>query len=185
MALSILWTAISYLTPNFSEGFLTGRQSYFFGIYQGMLLFHGVSASVATLLASISMLVKRGESIHRLFGKLYLALVLFLAAPTGFYLSFFVIGGWTSTAAFTGLSVLWWVSTYLGTRGRNHGYWMRMSYLLTWAAFFLRMMIIVAAELGMDSVLSYQWIAWLCWLPGILLYSGIQARKGSRWSLKK
>lgn len=166
----ILLTAISYLTPDFTRGFLFGREKYFFGLYQGALLFHGVSASVAILIAGYLMVAKKGSSLHRFLGKFYVSLVLFLAAPTGFYLSFYAIGGWISTLAFVLLSLCWWFTTWMAIRSTEHGYWIRLSYLLACSAFFLRGLILLGISLNMERIVWYQGVAWMSWLPGMLLY---------------
>jgi len=177
MALFILITAISYIHPDFSRGFLKGRQSNFYGIYQGALIFHGISASLAIIIASVLMFLKKGSGLHLNLGKSYVALVLFLAAPTGFYLAFFARGGWIAGSAFIGLSIAWAWSTLLAVKGWNHRYWIQLSYILACSAFALRWMLLAAVFMGHDGVVAYRWIAWLCWLPFLLIYVGIQLGK--------
>ncbi len=177
LSVFILITAVSYLHPNFARGFLHGRENYFYGIYQGALLFHGVSASLAILIASLLMLLQKGTLLHQSLGKIYVALVLFLAAPTGFYLAFFARGGWIAGVSFMALSIIWVTSTYLAMRGGNHRYWIQFSYMLACSAFALRWMILASSALGYDGVVAYRWIAWLCWLPFLLTYVWIQWKK--------
>lgn len=168
--LFILFVAVSYLRPQFNHGFLQGREDFFYGRYQFALLTHGISASVAILMAGWMMLLKKGGKGHQFFGKIYVFLVLFLATPSAAYISMFAIGGWSSTLAFLLLAIAWFLSTCLAVRGKNHGYWIRMSFLLACSAYILRTLLMLAPLFSMEFEQYYRLTAWMCWAPWLLIY---------------
>ena len=83
---------------------------------------------------------------HHLAGKIYIASILFLGAPSGFYMALFANGGFGSQLGFSVLSILWIVSTYsayCAIRNRDwvaHRAWMVRSYAFTFSAVTLRVL---------------------------------------------
>jgi hypothetical protein len=52
---------------------------------------------------------------------------------------------------------------------KSHPDWMLRSFALAFAAVTLRLYLPIAAMLGLDMDAAYRAIAWLCWVPNILL----------------
>jgi len=113
-------------------------------------------------------------TIHRMLGKFYV-MVCLVSGLAGLYLSFFATGGWIASWGFGGLAVSWLISTSAAfvyiRKGdiNNHQMWMIRSYALTFAAVMLRIWLPMAQMLQIDFIGAYRVIAWLCWVPNILV----------------
>lgn len=112
---------------------------------------------------------------HRMLGIIYLASVV-LSGLAGLYLAFFATGGWIASLGFGSLAVMWLFTTvnaYLAIHDKKidaHERWMIRSYALTFAAVTLRLWLpIFQAGFGMNFIDSYLIIAWLCWVPNLLV----------------
>ena len=116
----------------------------------------------------------RNLSFHRLLGKIYV-IVCLLSGMAGLYLSFFATGGLIASWGFGGLAVSWLVTTskaFLSIRNGdidNHQVWMIRSYALTFAAVTLRIWLPLAQILQIDFIAAYRVIAWLCWVPNLII----------------
>ena len=117
----------------------------------------------------------RNLKLHRTLGKVYLVSVI-LSGLAGFYLALFASGGIVSTLGFGGLAI-GWLSTsilaYLSIRKKEidqHQYWMIRSYALCWAAVTLRIWLpLFQFAFVMEFLTAYRIIAWLCWVPNLLV----------------
>jgi len=113
-------------------------------------------------------------SFHRSLGKIYIISVL-MSGSAAVYLSFFAIGGIISSAGFFLLGSLWLFSTlkaYLEIREKRtkfHRRWMIISYALCFAAVTLRLWTPVLALLPIEFNTSFQIVAWLCWVPNLIV----------------
>lgn len=117
---------------------------------------------------------ERRRRLHRRIGVTYLLGCLvggvgaLLMAPVAY-------GGPVSGGGFACLAVAWLVTGGAGLRaildGRviDHRRWMIRSFALTFAAVTLRLMLIAVAVAHLDFRTSYPAIAWLCWVPNLLL----------------
>ena len=114
--------------------------------------------------------------LHQYAGKAYVFGILFLAAPTGIYMGFFANGGFSSKISFVILGALWWFSTFKAyqlIRQKNykaHQHWMWRSFALTLSAITLRLWKWIIVYFFHPSPMDvYQIVAWLGWIPNILL----------------
>jgi len=87
-AVSLFIFAFSFLEPDFSKGFLKNKEILFDGIYKYAFYTHIFTAPFALIIATILILFRLEKSIklvsvHKLLGKMYVLLVLCLAAPSG------------------------------------------------------------------------------------------------------
>ena len=112
---------------------------------------------------------------HRNLGKVYVVAV-WIGALAGFYIAIHATGGLMSQLGFISLAVLWFFTTlrsYLFIREKNierHQIWMIRSYALTFAAVTLRLWLpIFEIFLFMGFNESYPIIAWLCWIPNLIV----------------
>ena len=117
-----------------------------------------------------------GQNLHAIVGKTYIALILFIAAPSGFYMGLFANGNIFAKLSFTILAILWGYSTYKAynlARKKDfsqHKKWMWRSFALTLSALTLRMWKVILVYLFHPHPLDvYQIIAWLGWVPNILI----------------
>ncbi|CAH0136954.1 DUF2306 domain-containing protein [Chryseobacterium sp. Bi04] len=124
------------------------------------------------------------RNFHRNIGKVYIFLILILAAPSGIYMGFFANGGYLSKISFVILGSLWWVSTYKAyqfakqKKFKEHKQWMWRSFALTLSAITLRMWKVIIVYLFHPNPMDvYQIIAWLGWIPNILLIEYLITKK--------
>lgn len=114
--------------------------------------------------------------IHQYAGKAYVFVILFLAAPTGIYMGLFANGGFFSKISFVILGIFWWFSTFKAyqlIRQKNykaHQNWMWRSFALTLSEITLRLWKWIIVYFFHPSPMDvYQIVAWLGWIPNILL----------------
>ena len=175
IGLLIIVKSTDYITPDFNSGFLVDKQSQFF-IYKYFLYAHIIGAPIA-LFAGAFQILRPYSIYHGKGGKLYFYTVVFLAAPGGFYMAFYAIGGMWSIISFLLLSTLWFVFTIQGLlKVRNgqiqlHKSFMTRSFILANSAILIRLLIFFNHKLDiMPPVEAYVWISWLSWLPALIIY---------------
>ncbi|MEU8921817.1 DUF2306 domain-containing protein [Kitasatospora sp. NPDC048545] len=111
---------------------------------------------------------------HRRVGVVYLLGCLvggigaLLLAPVAY-------GGPVARLGFACLGVAWLVTGGIGLRMilrrriEDHRRWMVRSFALTFAAVTLRLMLVAAQAADLDFRTSYTVVAWLCWVPNLLV----------------
>lgn len=116
------------------------------------------------------------RNLHKFFGKIYVILLLLIAAPSGIYMGFYANGGILAKISFVILGILWWFTTYkayLEIRKKNvlnHKKWMYRSYALAVSAITLRLWKVVLVYFFQPNPMDvYELIAWLGWVPNLIL----------------
>lgn len=175
----ILFKSFDYFQPDFSGGFLIGKEVLFSGPYKWAFYAHIISAPIALFAGTIQAFVrleKKHPNAHKAFGLAFLSSVI-IAAPSGFIMAFSAIGGWLSTSSFILLSTLWFVFALRGfwfiQRGvnRKHRQFMTRAYVLTLSAVFLRLWSFICVHyLDWYGDSMYIFIAWASWLPFLAIY---------------
>lgn len=114
--------------------------------------------------------------LHRFSGRFYVFITLFLSSLSGIYIGIFANGGLVAKVSFVLLGILWFYTTYRSyteIRKRNirqHQFWMWRSYALALSAITLRMWKVILVYLFHPNPMDvYQIIAWLGWVPNLLL----------------
>ncbi len=169
-----------YVPPDFGRGFLRNKGDFFYS--SGYFL--GFYAHIGRRSDRTGMWHSANEPFgprplaqaHRFLGKVYIALVLCLAAPGGVIMAMRAYGGASSVICFALIGVLAWVFTMLAWRMARlrrfaaHGRWMGRSYLMICSAVMLRLIHYLLQPLGLDPRLAYQAAAWLSWVPALLVF---------------
>ncbi|WP_158560365.1 DUF2306 domain-containing protein [Paenibacillus contaminans] len=149
-------------------------------LWYNVLWAHAVSSGIALAVGWVQFAKKmrrRNPGVHRVIGYVFAAAVA-VGGSTGLYLACYANGGLFAQTGFTALSVLWLYTLYLSLKSivgaRNteeHGRWMTRCYALTCAAIALRIYTPLAAVLfGVtDTNDSFVVIAWLCWVPNLVI----------------
>ncbi|MDW7690856.1 DUF2306 domain-containing protein [Flammeovirgaceae bacterium SG7u.111] len=113
---------------------------------------------------------------HKLFGKAYILLVLFIASPSGLIMAYYANGGIFSRASFIIQAVLWFAFTYKAftcirkNDWENHQKFMLRSYALTLSAISLRLIKwIMVSTLELPPMDTYKIVAWLGWMINLIL----------------
>ena len=116
------------------------------------------------------------KNLHKISGKIYVFLILLLAAPSGIYMGFLANGGALAKLSFILLGIAWFSSTFLAfkfaLKGKfiEHKKWMWRSFALTLSAITLRMWkVIIIQYVDIAPMDLYNIIAWLGWIPNILI----------------
>lgn len=146
---------------------------------------HVFASAVALLLGPLQFyrrLRQRLPRMHRMTGRIYL-LGVGLGGLAGLYMAMFAYGGIVAKLGFAALAVAW---LYTGTQAyrairrgaiAEHQRWMIRNFALTLAAVTLRILLPTAGLAGISFVLAYPAIAWLCWVPNLLLAERTLVRK--------
>lgn len=131
----------------------------------------------------------RNLTLHRRLGVVYLLSVL-ISGMAGFYIALHATGGLVAMAGFSGLAIAWLFSSgtaYYKIRQSSideHQYWMIRSYALCFAAVTLRIWLpLFQFGFAMDFFPAYRIIAWLCWVPNLLVAEMIIRNLKTRKSL--
>jgi uncharacterized membrane protein len=138
---------------------------------------HFIGGAIALALGPFQFLDSiraRHLAIHRWIGRLYLSAIV-LGGGTGLVLAARSQGGLVAHVGFGLLAVAWLASSgaaYVAIRrGRipEHRRWMTRSFALTLAAVALRIYLPLSLIAGIPFATAYPAIAWLCWVPNLLV----------------
>jgi hypothetical protein len=172
---------LKYVSFQTDVAFLQIKQTEVTSISLYIYIFYvHVITSIVTLLAGFtqfnSLITRRFPKIHVALGRIYVYSVLVVAAPSGIYIGWYANGGITSKIAFISLGILWWLFTLIGVlkiKRKNlilHSKWMHRSFALACSAITLRLWKVILVYLLQPSPMElYQIIAWLGWIPNLLL----------------
>ena len=171
---------ITYWIFDMSQGLLASKSAELLqnDVWNAAFYLH-ISLGAIAMLTGWSQFIRRlrdrNLNLHRTLGKIYLIAVT-LSGLGGLYIALFASGGIVSVLGFSGLALAWlFTSTraYLSIRNKDidrHQYWMIRSYALCWAAVTLRIWLpLLQFALGMEFISAYRIIAWLCWVPNLVV----------------
>jgi uncharacterized membrane protein len=146
-----------------------------------------VYTSVFVLLSGFIAIIRKNlgiKNLHQKSGKVYLFLIIIFSAPSGIYMGWFANGGVFSKLSFILLGIFWWISTfkaYQFAREKKfdlHKKWMWRSFALTLSAIMLRIWKVIIVYFFQPNPMDvYQIIAWLGWIPNILLIEFLIRKK--------
>lgn len=113
--------------------------------------------------------------VHRWLGRAYLGVAVAIGGAAGLYMSQYAFGGLLAKFGFAGLAIGWLFTgakAFLAARSRNfasHRRWMIRNFALAFAAVTLRLYLPPVFIFGLPFAASYAVIAWLCWVPNLLV----------------
>lgn len=177
-----------YFILDMQGGLLNSKSPEVLGsdVWQTAFYLHITLGAVSMLTGWIQFSRKirnRNLNFHRLLGKVYLVAV-FISGLAGLYLSFFATGGLTASFGFGGLAMSWVFTTsaaYKSITSRNieaHEKWMIRSYALCFAAVTLRLWLpLFNIVLQFNFIDAYRVIAWMCWVPNLIVAEWIIRNK--------
>ena len=148
-------------------------------------VFTGILALVAGMFQFSSYILRKLPRLHRITGYIYTINVLFITGPAALVMSFYANGGLAARISFILQSVSWLLCTGIALKYvfskqfMKHGEWMLRSYALTLGAISLRTYAALLSYAGtnLHPVDKYILIAWLSWIPNLLI-AEILIRKG-------
>ena len=147
---------------------------------------HAVSASLALVLGPLQFVPAwraRFPALHRWVGRAYVLSVA-VAWLSSLPLAVNAMTGVVAAAGFFALGLAWIVATGMGLaralqrRFAEHRRWMLRSFALTAAAITLRIYLGASMAADIDEAVSYPFIAWLCWVPNMLVAEWYLLRGG-------
>lgn len=121
-------------------------------------------------------------ALHRWLGRVYLGVAVAVGGVAGLYMSRYAFGGPVAQLGFAGLAAAWLYTgamAYAAARQRHflaHQRWMIRNFALTFAAVTLRLYLPPVFVFGLPFAASYALIAWLCWIPNLLVAEWIVKR---------
>lgn len=149
---------------------------------------HVFAAAVALLLGPFQFstrLRSNRPQLHRWMGRLYLGIGVLVGGLSGLYISQFAFGGIVARLGFAALAVCWLYTgwrAFIAIRHRviaEHRKWMVRNFSLAFAAVMLRLYVPASVLAGADFAVAYAVIAWLCWVPNLVIaewmFNGAQA----------
>lgn len=140
-----------------------------------------VFTSVFVLIAGATQfsawIMKKSVKTHRVMGWIYIVVILAFSGPGAFVMGIHANGGLPARISFILLSVIWYVVTAMAfyqVRKKDyarHGEFMLRSYALTLSAITLRLYLIIINHFhfGLSPVNKYILVAWLSWIPNIII----------------
>ena len=185
MAVYPVLISLGYLTLD-PQDFSFAAQTAVYLAHHAMLMVHIVASMLAILIGPFQFLprLRKGRllKVHRWLGRAYLLSVL-VGGIGGLYMAQFAYGGLVARLGFATLAILW---LYSGSRAyrqirskeiEGHRQWMIRNYALTLAGTMLRVWVpVFVIGLGLEFTLAYILIAWLCWVPNLLVAEWIIRR---------
>ena len=155
----------------------------------GAIVLHVFSAVFALALGSFQFregLRARRPKLHRAMGRLYLGVGVLAGGLSGLYLAMGAFGGPVARLGFATLAVAWLYTgwkAYAAIRTgdvASHREWMMRNFALTTAAVTLRIYLPASMMAGIPYEVAYPAIAWLCWVPNLLVAWHLTTKRGSR-----
>lgn len=128
----------------------------------------------------------RRPALHRWSGRLYLGVGVLVGGLAGLFMAAHAFGGVTARPGFACLAIGWLYTglrAYLAIRAHDivsHRRWMVCNFALTFAAVTLRLWLPAAMASGIAFELSYPVIAWLCWVPNLVVAEYLFNKKHSK-----
>ena len=185
----MLQITLRYIPASPFVSFLRIKQTEVSGIRSYLPIFYAhVYSAIFVLLAGFTQfnnrILRQSPKLHRSFGYLYVGAVLIFAAPSGIYIGYFANGGWTAKVSFMLLGCLWFWFTLKATllilekNIAGHRKFMYRSFALTLSAVTLRLWKVILVYLFHPAPMDvYQIIAWLGWIPNLLIAEWLIKRK--------
>lgn len=192
-SLLLIYNTIPYFSFRKDFSFIEERSllfsNSFYNTFFYIHIFAGAVCIFTSLIQFSRYILKRSKAIHRWSGKVYVFVVLFLAAPTGLYMSFFAKGSVWERSLFLFMAISWFITTLYGfttIHKKNilaHKIWMIRSYAMAMTAVTFRIYHIIFYLLDWNHLENYELSLWISVIGNMLFAEWIIYRK-SRSYLK-
>jgi hypothetical protein len=179
---------LRYVPLSSEVSFLQIKQTEVSGIKAYLPIFYvHVYSAIFVLLAGFTQfnarILTNYPKIHKSLGYLYVSFVLVFASPSGIFIGWFANGGLIAKTSFIILGILWFWFTLKATllilkrKITAHKKFMYRSFALAASAITLRLWKVILVYLFHPAPMDvYQIIAWLGWIPNLLI---------AEWLIKK
>jgi uncharacterized membrane protein len=187
----MLLITLQYIPIDFKAAFLRVKPDEIKLQYYQIAFYTHVYSSIFVLAFGIIQLIswirKNRRSWHKTFGKLYVGIILFLSAPSGFIMAIHASGGVWGKISFVLLSILWiyfTLNAFIKAKSGNwqlHKNFMYRSFALTFSAVSLRLFKwILANTLSLPPMDMYILVSWLGWTVNLLIVELIIIARNKR-----
>lgn len=190
-SLLLIYNTLPYFSFSKDFSFIQERSFLFQGsLYNACFYIHIFAGAVCIFTALIQFsryILKKSKPIHRISGKLYVFVVLFLGAPTGLYMSFFAKGSFWERSLFLFMAATWFITTLYGLstiHKKNilaHKIWMMRSYAMAMTAVTFRVYHIIFYLLDWHHLENYELSLWLSVFGNMLFAEWIIYRSGKNY----
>jgi len=171
---------LPYFSWRWDVDFLLTKQFIIHLDHYRLAFYTHIFSSLVVLFAGAflfsSYILNHFANLHRIFGKTYVGILLFLSAPSGMVMAYYANGGIWVQLSFFILTPLWWYFTYKGFASiRNkdvvaHKMWMIRSYALTLSAISLRGFQVILGQFELiNPEFQYLFVSWLSWIGNLIL----------------
>jgi hypothetical protein len=180
-AVKMLLLSTPYLTMERDVDFLVTKTFYYDVPLWQLSFYSHVFSSWVLLFTGIIQFIpavhSRWPVFHKWCGYVYVAVLLLFSGPAAIVMGVYANGGIAAKASFVLLGTLWWIFTgsalyyALKRKWNEHGAFMLRSFSLCLSALSLRLyaMILGFMDAGFDARDKYTLIAWLSWVPNLLI----------------
>lgn len=171
---------LQYVPIKLDVAFLNLKENEIRLKYYQIAFFGHVYTSIFVLIFGISQFSKcirnKFTKLHKVLGKLYVFLILFIAAPSGFIMALHANGGAFSKLSFLIQALLWFWFTFKAFRFAKDKKWishqkfMLRSYALTLSAISLRLFKwLIVSTIELPPMDTYKIVSWLGWLLNLII----------------
>jgi uncharacterized membrane protein len=178
---------LSYIEPDINSGFLELKDRALLQNIGWQIGFnaHIISGGIAIVIGWMQFskgLLKKRPVWHRTIGKVYVVAGL-TCGLSGVYIGYYATGGPVAATGFMTIGVIYFYTTlkgYLYIRNKQiaqHQAMMLYSYAACLAAVTLRLYVPFLTALTGDYFVAYRMVAWLSWIPNLMVANALIARK--------
>ena len=190
---SILFGFADYFPPNFRSGFLTGRDEYFFGIYQYAFYSHIFLGPLSILLGTLLFFQGNGllefkSNVHRMTGKVQAAVVLLGVVPSGLIMAspnFIGLSAGSSLIALAIATAFAMTIAVVYAKQKQldmHQVWATRCYILLISPLLLRVLtgLLLILEIRSDRILDT--ISWISWIVPLFIFELHRLASEKNWN---
>jgi hypothetical protein len=190
-SLLLIYNTLPYFSFSKDFDFIQERSILFQSNFYNTCFYLHITAGalcIGTALIQFSRyILKKTKAIHRVSGKIYVAVVLFIASPTGLYMAFFAKGSFWERSLFMFMAIWWFITTLNGLttiHKRNiiaHKVWMMRSYAMAMTAVTFRVYYIIFYLLDWNLMENYQFSLWVSVIGNMLITEFIIYRNSKKY----
>lgn len=190
-SLLLIYNTIPYFSFEKDFRFIEERGFLFESSFYSLCFYIHIAAGafcIGTALIQFSRyILKKSKKIHRISGKIYVFVVLFLGAPTGLFMAFFAKGSMWERALFLFMALWWFVTTLNGfttIHKKNiiaHKIWMMRSYAMAMTAVTFRVYHLMFYLIGWGHLENYEISLWISVIGNMLFAEWIIWKQSKKY----
>jgi predicted membrane protein DUF2306 len=190
-SLLLIYNTLPYFSFSKKFDFIEERSFLFESSFYNTCFYIHITAGalcIATALIQFSRyLLKKARAIHRISGRIYVFVVLFMGAPTGLYMAFFAKGSFWERSLFMFMAAWWFTTTLNGfttilkKNVIGHKVWMMRSYSMAMTAVTFRIYYNLLYLLDWQLLENYQFSLWVSVIGNMLIAEWIIYKKSKHY----